>query len=377
MRELASILGSVSFIHGLSLGILLIYFSSKKKPSIILGVFLVFFGLSFLFNALNDYGLVEKHHSLYLFPLRFCFLVFPLLFLYVKGLMVKLKPRDYYVHLSPGAIELVFLSFLFFYIPDDQKKAFFYEHGFLFTAAANVFTAFYLIKIIRLIKRNIEKVNEFHSAIDDKILAWLKPIVYTFLVIIFSDYIFIGAQYFALDMKHLYPILLVIYVIQNAIYTLFTYLLAFFGMKQHHIYTSSTEELSVPEPMEASKVVVKQVIDNTEYDVIFGNLNEHILQSKCYKNDELTIVDLANTMDLHYRKLSQVINHKADCTFNNFINQFRVDEAKRIMSDPERLGKLTLEVVGQEAGFKSNSSLYTAFRRFEGKTPSNFMKASD
>ncbi len=367
MLELAGLLGLFSLIHGISLGAMLMYFSSKKKPSFLLGVFLFLFGVSFLFNVLNDYGIAKDHPELFILPFRFCFLIFPVLYLYVKGLTTELSIRKDFKHIIPGIMEFLLLTFLFFYIPNEAKKDFYYGNGFTYTFAANIYTAYYLIRIIRLLKRNNKEINEFYSAIDDKILNWLKPIIVCFLILIALDYLLLGAQYFALNIKGIRKPLMIIYVVQNGIYTLFTYWIAFFGMKQHNFSISPTQD---SKPLTSS---VKTV--NTEgYDDIYKDVTNYIMNTQCYTNDELTIVDLANELDLHYRKLSKIINHKADCTFNNFINKYRVEEAKRIMSDPERAGKLTLEVVGLEAGFKSNSSLYSAFRKFEGMTPSNFMK---
>ncbi|OUS18061.1 hypothetical protein A9Q93_04280 [Nonlabens dokdonensis] len=372
LHNLLGLFGIFGLVHGVIFGVILIYFSSKRKPSLLLGVFLALFGVSLLFNILDHYGIIQSHTELYLLPIRFWFLAYPILYLYIKGLMMQLSFKKERKHLYPGAIEFILLSFLFFYIPNESKKEFYLSYGRSYILAANIFTAFYLIKILALIKGNIKRVNEYHSTLDDKLLAWVKPIIFAFLTIILFDFVILAIQ--SLDLKYLHDTLETIYIIQSGLYTVFIYWLAFFGMKQHYISTGK-EMASLTSALQTSRASARDT-NKEDYDTIFLQITNYMDESKCYTNDELTIIDLANAIGLHYRKISQVINDQANCTFNNFINQYRVDEAKRIMSDPERIGKLTLEVVGQEVGFKSNSSLYTAFRKFEGKTPSNFMKPS-
>ncbi len=373
MRELASLFGLFSLVHGVILGAILIYYSSKKKPSRLLGAFLVLYGLSFLYNILNDYGIIKNHNELYLLPIRFYFLAFPILYLYVKGLMMKLSFKKERKHLYPGAIEFILLSFLFFYIPNESKKEFYYSYGFVYAIAAHIYTAFYLIKTIALIKGNIKRVNEYHSTLDDKLLAWIKPIIYAFLAVILLEFVILGLQFIAIYLKYPHPTFAIINVINNGVYTVFTYWLAFFGMKQYYIPTGM-EMASLSNVLQTSPASLKNT-DKEDYDNIFLQITNYMDESKCYINHELTIVDLANSIGLHYRKISQVINDQANCTFNNFINQYRVDEVKRIMSDPKRIGNLTLESIGHEAGFNSPTSFYRAFKRFEGQTPTQFIKS--
>jgi YesN/AraC family two-component response regulator len=69
--------------------------------------------------------------------------------------------------------------------------------------------------------------------------------------------------------------------------------------------------------------------------------------------------------------LSQVINEKTGFNFNDYINTFRVEEAKNILTSPE-YQKLTIEAIAEKAGFNSKSPFYTAFKKHAGMTPKEF-----
>ncbi len=372
MREFASLLGSLSLIHGLTLGIVLIYLSSKKKPSFLLGVFLALYGLSFLPNLIRDYTVTNGLPDLYFLPFRFTFLAFPILYLYVKGLMVKSSFRENKKHLYAGAAEFIICSCLFLFVSHESQKEIYYSNYFdAYILAANIFSIFYLLKIRTLIKENIVRVHDFHSTVDHKLLSWLKPIVYIFLWMTTFDFIHISIQQgLKLDLEFLYQPLFILYILQISINMLAMYWVVIFGMKQYYISIGSTEMNTPSKLIETDKT--QENFD--DFEEIFNQINTLINETKCFTNHEFTISDLANSVGVHHRKLSKVINHKADCNFNHFINEFRVEEAKRIMRNPVRTTNLTLEGIGKEAGFNSSSSFYRAFKTFEGQTPAKFVK---
>ena len=98
-----------------------------------------------------------------------------------------------------------------------------------------------------------------------------------------------------------------------------------------------------------------------------------IKQDKIYLEYNISLNLLAKKLDTNRSTLSEVINEKSGKTFNLYINQYRIEEASRLLKDP-KLDYLTIEGIAQETGFKSRSSFYTAFVNEKGITPSNFRK---
>jgi AraC-like DNA-binding protein len=57
------------------------------------------------------------------------------------------------------------------------------------------------------------------------------------------------------------------------------------------------------------------------------------------------------------------------------VNNYRVEEAKGVLENPEN-DHLSIEGIGFDAGFKSRSAMYSAFKKQTGHTPGHFRSAS-
>ena len=95
-------------------------------------------------------------------------------------------------------------------------------------------------------------------------------------------------------------------------------------------------------------------------------------EKKPYLKNELRLNDLAELLPISPHHLSQFLNEYNKTSFFDFINEYRVQEAKRIIQEtPE----FTLLQVGYEAGFNNKTSFVNAFKRFAGQTPSIYRKS--
>jgi len=94
-------------------------------------------------------------------------------------------------------------------------------------------------------------------------------------------------------------------------------------------------------------------------------------QEKSFTDSSLTLSRLGEKLEVPANYLSQAINHQLQTGYSDFVNGFRVEEAKRLLEDPEN-HKLTLAYIGEEAGFKSSSSFNAAFKKITGQTPSSY-----
>jgi YesN/AraC family two-component response regulator len=93
---------------------------------------------------------------------------------------------------------------------------------------------------------------------------------------------------------------------------------------------------------------------------------------KLYLHNELRIKDLASKLDLSSHHVSQLINEQYGCSFFDFVNKYRIQEAKKlIQSSPDK----NLLQIAFDAGFNNKTSFVNAFKKFESQTPSAFKKA--
>ncbi|WP_188464379.1 helix-turn-helix domain-containing protein [Bizionia arctica] len=94
--------------------------------------------------------------------------------------------------------------------------------------------------------------------------------------------------------------------------------------------------------------------------------------SKPYLNPKICISEIADNLNTNPQRLSQVINEKTGMNFNDAINAFRIEEAKRLLVS-DSYSKLTIDAIAHKSGFNSKSPFYTAFKKNTGLTPKQFI----
>ncbi|MCR8561582.1 ABC transporter permease [Mucilaginibacter sp. BJC16-A38] len=92
-----------------------------------------------------------------------------------------------------------------------------------------------------------------------------------------------------------------------------------------------------------------------------------------YQDPELSLVALAEKLELTTHELSRIINTALKKSFNDFINEYRVAEVIRKMQDPA-YDHITLIGIAYDSGFNSPSTFHRAFKEMTGKTPAEYKK---
>lgn len=94
---------------------------------------------------------------------------------------------------------------------------------------------------------------------------------------------------------------------------------------------------------------------------------------KPYLNPDLTLKAVATQLSSNTKYLSQVVNNQFGTNFQNLLNTYRVEEAKRKITS-ETLQNLTLFGIALQCGFKNKSTFYKAFKEITGITPREYIK---
>jgi AraC-like DNA-binding protein len=71
--------------------------------------------------------------------------------------------------------------------------------------------------------------------------------------------------------------------------------------------------------------------------------------------------------------LSNIINRHFACNFFEFINSYRVEEAKAMLADATLANKSMLDIM-LDVGFNSKATFNTLFKKKTGMTPSEYRK---
>lgn len=137
------------------------------------------------------------------------------------------------------------------------------------------------------------------------------------------------------------------------------------------LYGNTTIEKEIKDKYSHSKLSNEAKID------ILNNLNAFMKgENKPFLNEKIAMVEIAKILKVSTQQISQVINEKTNLNFNDFVNSFRIEEAK-IMLLSNAYSKLTIDAIAQKSGFRSKSAFYVAFKKHTGNTPKEFIAASE
>ncbi|KAB1158999.1 AraC family transcriptional regulator [Tenacibaculum aiptasiae] len=337
--NLVSIIDILSIATALMLGFLLITLKSKNKyANIFLGAFLWSLGIEVLESFLESLTFETIHIQV----IQTTLATIPLLLLYVYSTL-NVKFKTVYLLLF---IPFVISNLIDF--PEEEIKWFEY-----------VFNLILLYIILKNIKEHQNKVTDYYSDIENKTLLWIRTIVYIFLFFhvfwILEDIIGfqneIITQYFAFS---------------SAILTFFMiYWIAYNGFSQQEIFTTSLFQI------DEKKETQIDVIDTENQ---FKLMLEIMEREKLYLDGNLNLRLLSEKVNIKERQLSKLIKTHTKKNFYHFVNQFRVQEFKKLVASP-KAAQLSLLGLAQEAGFSSKSTFYTAFKNLEGVTPKQYQES--
>ena len=102
-------------------------------------------------------------------------------------------------------------------------------------------------------------------------------------------------------------------------------------------------------------------------------LSRWMEDEKPYLIPALTLEKLAGQLHMPARTLSNIINRHFNCNFFEFVNHYRVEEAKRLLADPQSADKNMIDLM-YEMGFNSKATFNALFKKKVGMTPSEFRK---
>lgn len=113
--------------------------------------------------------------------------------------------------------------------------------------------------------------------------------------------------------------------------------------------------------------------DNSPLRKVFDQLVDVMENEKLYKEPALTVDYVTQKIQTNKKYLSNSIAFYAKENFNNFVNSYRIKEARKIiLQNPS----LSLNEVMYECGFNSRTPFYTAFQKNTGMSPQQFKDLS-
>ncbi|HEY6010472.1 MAG TPA: helix-turn-helix transcriptional regulator [Nitrospirota bacterium] len=326
----------------------------------------------------------------------------PFLYFYVKELSSPKQRKTSWLqllHFLPAVISA--LSLLPFYFMNANEKVRVWSlmndslkglhispiHAGLLSAVFQRVT--YLLVSFRLIAAYSERIKQRYSSIEQISLSWLRSLLLLFLALCsFCVFYALFAASLGISREAHYSFYLAL--------TAATFVIAVKVFIQPEIFyqleaVNRAEEIRPDRDIEsATSEAPADVADATNDQASRGKYQKSGLSEeraveikqqlvnvmeikKPFLEPELTLTDLSNELLISPHHLSQVINRALNKSFFDFVNEYRVQEAKRLLLSPESC-HLSILGIALDAGFNSKSAFYSAFTKQVGMTPSEFRK---
>lgn len=364
-------------------------FKKIKKANFVLGLLLVSEGLSRIFNEM------EGSEIRYIFPhiidsnLPLLFAIGPLIYFYTKSLT-----NPVFIIRSPKNRKhlIVFLSFIILYLPfyiqNGEYKLYLIStkcDWFVYIRIAmSIFSRFYVLfylalsfKVLRIYKNELK---DNFSSITNLEMKWLTH--FLILICVLKSISLLDSFSWLVHLKFTNQINLfsapVIYFL--LVYYTFKYSAAVsssnFFRKSESKTTggiSNPQSLSIENnPASANFDKYKtSALTTQQVNEYFQQLVILIKSKKLYTNPDLNLKLLSDQIKLPPHQLSQVINQGSGKNFFEFINAYRIDEAKALLINNMNL---KIEAIAFDAGFSSKPSFYSFFKKYTGTTPVEYRK---
>ena len=356
----------------------------KVKADIILAFWMFFIGLHLFLFYINYSGLYNIYPASIglIFPLP---LVHgPFLYLYVSSLTNQIPKRKIFqfIHFAPPLLTYLYLIH-FFILPAGEKIEVMKSGGaaypvfnMILPILINISGIVYVTLSQILLHRYRKNIKEEFSNIEKINLNWLQynivGIGFIWIIVLFSNLIFSDF----LKMNEFDTDILIFTAV-----VLFVCFIGYFGLKQTNVFVAQSIQIPQLQDRQPSthmehkelKKYAKSGLKDTEAEQLHKKLIEYMKLEKPYLDSDLSLSKLGERFEVHSNYLSQVINERENKNFYDYINEYRIEEFKQIVTDPKKKN-YTILALAYDCGFNSKSAFNNFFKKATGQTPSEYMK---
>nr|WP_321234990.1 helix-turn-helix domain-containing protein [uncultured Psychroserpens sp.] len=339
------IISSAGLLHGLLFATYLCFFKKKRGiTNVLLGLILYFMAFRIGKSVLLNFG--SDLEPIFIFAgLAFLLLTGPLLRWYVLGMTrVNYKlSKHYLIELMPFILIFALSFFIRKHWFDTQSK-----EVILVFASVLIFIYLHLATYIFVSWRIVQSVKRAHNK---NLLTKSQKAVFKWLNLLIIGFVFIWVSYCLNIIEDAVP-----YIFGPIMYSLVIYILSY-----------KAYQLKI---LDINGSVFKQNDDA----LLFEKITKLVIEDKQYLDSEITLSSLGKHIGIGTQKTSEIINQYAKKSFNDYINYYRIQDAKLLLIDDANKN-FTIASIAYDVGFSSLSSFNSAFKKFEKTTPSAFRKA--
>lgn len=362
-----AILLSIGAIQGIIYGFILLKKTNKSKiANLFLASILLFFSYRLLVEISKLFG-IGFYDVWYHVFLEFNWIYGALIFFFVKASVTpnyKIQFKKEWIHFLPVLLEVVWSTFIksqnFYWDGTRESLSWLGYYGYIvwmhyptMFVISGLLIILYASKSAKILTL---KINE--NAVYLEQTKWIKRLLFVlkyyaaFLIfIVLIDLLFFD---YAFQKYYSYPLFIGMAII--------TYWLGLEGFNKRKDNIIKTQNII------SSK-------ERTELKKIATRLKNAMEKEKNYKNPELNLTILSELIGVKPYQTTKCINIIFGKKFNDFVNEYRIEELQKSLNDPKNK-KFTLLSLAFDVGFNSKSSFNRAVKKATGKSPKDLKSNS-
>jgi AraC-like DNA-binding protein len=219
----------------------------------------------------------------------------------------------------------------------------------------------YTILTIKVVAEYNRSIKDSYSTIDLINLNWLKYLTLGMIIIWTIVALITVASVVGLYFAHIDAFL-------NIPLAIFIYSIGYMGLKQPEIFLDPS---SSPLQSQSDAKYRRSGLSDESAEEIKRRLLTLMTSDKPFLSQDLTLQKLGERLKTSSHNLSEVINTKMHQSYYDFINQYRIEEFKNRLADPES-ERYNLLSIAFDSGFQSKGTFNSIFKKFTGMTPSEY-----
>jgi AraC-like DNA-binding protein len=358
----------------LSIPVLLLSKKNRKANSLLAGVQLAVAG-SLFHNLLLTGGIYESNPDLYFLPVGWRLALGPLLWGYAKLQTDARLNKSFGLHFLPLAAVVGFECWAFQHTAEEkwmlwQKIDWFWDVAYFWLYQIQLLI--YLILTLLIIKKWNAKIENQLSDTSRISLRWLKILSGVILLLLLA-----GSSWKIIAGETEFCIMFPVDIVRGAMLVM----IGWFSIRQSQIITINRESEPATIPPETKNTIdlsIPIAEENKPAPVdeeLLRRIRDAMQTEKLYLNPELSLYQLARTINTPAKLVSATINRGTNQTFQAFVNSYRVKEViSRLEAGQQK--QLTLLAIACDCGFNSKATFNRVFREQTGSAPGNFVSNS-
>lgn len=292
-------------------------------------------------------------------------LIGPLLYAYVHAVLYRTTAFRWYqlLHLLPAIAAALLTGSQYHWRSETEQIALMRDMDFMWSSLMSHSITLWHTSVIGyggyclvLLWRYRRQLQQRYANVEVSERGWLTWILLGFVFIAtWQLAVHLTARYVPDHLANLMG------VASNYLNFLFVNSLVFISIRYTHLFSGLPER---PSGLESEPYKPEQV----------QRVRRLMDERHPYLDSTISLESLAQQLSLPERTLSRILNQHFGKNFFEFINGYRIERAKQLLSDPDSPEQTILQVM-EASGFTSKSTFNAIFKKQVGQTPSQYRKA--